>query len=643
MNFIGFDMMKKAYFLILFVSLFFFHGAMAQTKYTDLVYPYLSSAKSRWFFFNSACRPFGMVNLSPDTDTRGSWKSGYLYDSRYIHFFSHIHAWQLSGVAVMPTTGEFKGHLGSDVYKSSFSHENEIVKPGYHKVVLKDYGVTAELTSTIRTGFHRYTFPGGSSHILFDAGAFLGHGPKSYAEVWVVDSTTIAGVEIMERTVRRPKNTPVYFYAKLSRPFDDVCTWKDGEVLKPGHIWQNWRISGDTAVGMGFRFDTRAGEQILMKVAISYVSVEQAKINMDMELPAWNFDQTVAESDQQWNDMLSRIQIEGGTNDQQRKFYSDLWRSLLGRRIVSDANGKYMDMTGPYPQVRECTKDRHGNYFPMYNFDAMWGAQWAIDILWGMAYPEIYDGFCNTMVNMYRNGGLIPRGPSGGNYTYVMIGDQASWFLTGAYQKGIRTYDVEAAYEGLRKNAFPGGIRDHGGYEHTPNARRGGMNYYVELGYVPYDKEDINESFHSQASTAMTLEYAFADWCVGQFAKSLGKMDDYRLFQQRAQNFEKVWNAEKGFMMGRYKDGSFERNFDPMERGAFCESNAYVGSFWVPHNLQRLAELMGGNKAAAQRLNKQFEMNVDTKFNRKYVDYGNQPGTHLGPVFNYLGHPWLSL
>lgn len=208
-----------------------FNEAKARKNCVDLVNPFVDSHRSRWFFFSSACRPFGMVSLSPDTDTEHSWGSGYLYDSKHIRCFSHIHNWQMSGVAVMPTVGEFKGNLGMDAYQSAFTHEGETAKPGYHKVKLADYNVTAELTSTMRVGFHRYTFPkSDKSYIIFDTGAFLAHGPTAYSEVWRISDTEIAGWEIMERTGRRPKDTPVYFYAQLSKPIKEIITWREGKI-----------------------------------------------------------------------------------------------------------------------------------------------------------------------------------------------------------------------------------------------------------------------------------------------------------------------------------------------------------------------------------------------------------------------------
>ena len=301
-------------------------------KYVELVNPFVDSHRSRWFFFSSACRPFGMVSLSPDTDTEHSWGSGYMYGSKYIRCFSHIHNWQMSGVAVMPTVGPFKGHLGMDSYQSEFTHEGEIAKPGFHKVKLTNYDVTAELTSTIRVGFHRYTFPqSDSSYVLFDTGAFLAHGPTAYSEVWKISDTEIAGWEIMERTGRRPKDTPVYFYAQLSKPVEQIVTWREGKIVpntKPE------RISGKN-VGLAVKFRTKANEKVLLKVAISYVSVEQARKNLYAELESWNFEEVKHASFDEWNTWLGKIEVEGGSREQQIKFYTDLWHALLGRRVLA--------------------------------------------------------------------------------------------------------------------------------------------------------------------------------------------------------------------------------------------------------------------------------------------------------------------
>ncbi len=640
--------MKRCRYLFLSVLMMCAVGARSAKKPADLVNVFVDTHNSRWFYFNSATRPFGMVNLSPDTDTKGSWSSGYLYDSKQIRCFSHIHAWQLSGVAVMPTVGEFKGYLGMDAYQSSFSHDGEIAKPGYHKVFLKDYKVTAELASTTRVGFHRYTYPESSdSYIIFDSGAFLAHGPTVYSKVWKVNDHEIAGYEVMEKTGRRPRQTPVYFVARLDKPFDQFIVWRNNQLLdQPTDT-----IDGVNA-GAAVKFSTKQDEQVLMKVAISYVSVDQARLNMDTELSGWNFDKVKQDSFDEWNRWLGKIEIQGGTQTQQVKFYTDLWHALQGRRIISDVNGKYMDMTGDTPRVRQVRLDENGKpLFPHYNFDAWWGSHWSLNILWSMVYPELMDGFCNTMVDMYKDGGLIPRGPSGGNYTFVMIGDPSACFFATAYNKGIRNYDAKLAYEGLRKNAFPGGSRDHAGYDHAKNATGGGMPYYIDRGYVP---EGVKGGGSHRDGAAMTLEYAYEDWCLAQMAKNMGNDSDYRLFMKRAQNYKNVWNPETKYMHPREMDGSWMKGFtpvgkeDPYTRG-FCESNSAVYTYFVPQDIPGLVGLFGGNGAFADRLNEQFGKAKKYGFVAKskvpdsgWIDYSNQPGTGAAHVFNEAGSPWLS-
>jgi predicted alpha-1,2-mannosidase len=642
-------MMKRILRCLILCSAAFDAGVQAQNAApADLVNPFVDTHKSRWFFFSSASRPFGMVNLSPDTDTGGSWNSGYLYDSPHVRCFSHIHAWQLSGVAVMPTVGEFKGHKGMDAYQSKFMHEGETARPGYHKIYLSDYGVRAELTSTVRAGFHRYTFPESTqSYILLDVGAYLGHGPKAHAGAWKISDTAIAGYEIMERTGRRPKDTPVYFYAVFDRPFREVLMWKDSALVRKTANPE--RISGHNS-GMAVRYETGDGDAVMLKIGISYVSVEQAKLNLDSELPHWDFERVKQDSFDEWNRMLGRIEVEGGTHERQVKLYTDLWHALLGRRTLSDVDGRYMDMTGDMPRVRRVRLDSDGKpLFPHLNFDAWWGSHWSLNILWSMAYPEVMDAFCNTMIDMYRDGGLIPRGPSGGNYTFVMVGDPSVPFFAAAYGKGIRNYDANLMYEGLRKNAFPGGTRDHAGYEHRRDASGGGMQYYVERGYVPQDKEMAG--MHSEGAAAMTLEYAYQDWCLAQLAKALGKADDCALFMKRSQNYRHLWNPATGYMHPKNRDGSWISDFDPLALRGFVESNAAIYSYFVPHDLPGLIALAGGRRKFTERLDRAFKRSAPGGFfrihsrrdgNANWTDYGNQPGTGMAHLFNYSGAPWLT-
>lgn len=604
------------------------------------VNPYMDSHKSRFFYFSSASRPFGMVNLSPDTYVRGSWKSGYLYDSTYVRCLSHIHAWQLSGIPVLPTVGRMKGHLGMEAYKSKFSHDGEIVEPGYHKLLLDDYNVMVELTSTIRVGMHRYTYPrSDSSFILFDVGAFLGHSGMDRSMIKKVNNKELEGYAIMSPTERRPKSTPIFFVIQLDKPMKSFGGWVENKLVNK----EIDRIEGKNA-GAYVQFDTKENEQIQMKVAISYNNISQARMNLEEELPHWDFDYVRKESRDVWNEELGRIKVEGGSYEQRVKFYTDLWHALLGRRIISDVDGKYPDHTGTEFRIGQAPLDKNGKPYSHHNFDAWWGSHWSLNILWSMVYPEVMDAFCNTMVSMYKDGGLIPRGPSGGNYTYVMIGDPSVSFFATAYNKGIRNYDINLAYEGLRKNAFVGGIRDHAGYEHDTLALGGGMQYYVKQGWIP---ERIQAKGGHKDGCAQTLEYAYQDWCLAQLAKNLGKEDDYELFMDRSKNYKHVWNPKSGYMHPREKDGSFCTDFSPLHEFGFCESNSAVYTHYVPHDIPGLIALFGGKDLYIERLNKQFELARKDAFQHGigragWVQYTNQPGTGMVHLFNHAGAPWLS-
>ncbi len=613
----------------------------------DYVNPLVDTHKSRWIFFSSASRPFGLVNLSPDTETNGTWNSGYIYDSKKVRCFSHIHAWQMSGIPVLPVTGEFKGHKGMDIYASTFSHETEEVVPGYHKVHLDDYGITAELTSTDRTGFHRYTYPASdSSFVIFDTGAYLAHGPVVSSEVFTVNETEIAGKALMAHTRRRPKDTWVYFVARFSKPYEQFGGWVDSTLV----AGTPEAVAGKNA-GAFVRFSTGSEEQVLMKVGISYTGIEGARLNLDTELPHWDFDRIVDESLNVWDDWLGKIEVEGGTEKQRIKFYTDLWHALQGRRIISDADGHYCDMTGDEPVVRQVKLEKNGTpAFNMHSFDAWWGSHWSLNILWSLAYPHVMEDFCNSMVEMYNNGGLIPRGPSGGNYSFVMIGDPAVSFFACAYAKGIRGWDTEKAYEGLYKNAFPGGIRDRAGYEFGDNPSGGGMEWYVKNGYVPEGLE--GNGFHKDGA-AMTLEYAYQDWCLAQLAKGLGKDSDYQLFSERSLNYRNIWDPSVGFMRPRMQDGSWLEGFEPVGEGfsasGFCEGNSAIYTHFVPHDIQGLIGLVGGKEKYTEFLNESFEKATGNNFvadhgkhSISWVDYDNQPGTGMAHLFNYSGAPWLS-
>lgn len=616
----------------------------------DLVYPQLDTENSRWIFFSSACRPFGMVNLSPDNKADTDWGSGYRYEKDSILFFSHIHGWQLSGVPMMPVNGEFKGHLGSKVYGSKYSHDNEIVKPGYHSVFLESYGIKAELTSTTRVGFHRYQFPAAAeSYILLDLATLLGPSGTVKARATKITDKEIQGYALMDKTTRRPKQISVYFNIQFDTPFEQIAAWKDGKLIGMTDSYEG------SNGGVYLKFDTKKEKTIRMKVGISYVSEDQAKLNIQEELPHWDFDRVVNESSEEWNNYLSRIEIEGGTPRQRQRFYTDLWHALLGRRIISDVNGKYCDMTGTEPRIGQIPLNEKGKpLFNHHNSDSFWGAQWTISTLWSLVYPQITSDFVNSMLMMYDDGGLIPRGPSGGNYTAVMTGASSTPFIVGAYMKGIRNFDVLKAYEGMKKNHLPGGMMGKAGYEHE-TAIGGGIEYYIERGYVPYPLLP-KMGFH-QEGAGQTLEYASQDWCLAQLAKSLGKQDDYDYFMKRSSNWKNLYDAQSGWIRPKDLDGNWKEPFDPYQyQNGFVEANAAQTTWFVPHDLKGLSELMGGKDKMAAQLEASFveAENLDftsgtahakelhPEYQRIPINYGNQPSIETAFVFNHIGHPWLT-
>ncbi|MEX2514075.1 MAG: GH92 family glycosyl hydrolase [Cyclobacteriaceae bacterium] len=604
----------------------------------DQVYPLLDAANSRWFYFSAATRPFGMLNLSPDHELDGAWNSGYRYEADTIKGFSHIHAWQMSGVSVMPLSyPDHPENLLRDYY-STYSHDRETVEPGYHQVYLDRYDLDVELTATHRVGFHRYTAPADqNTGVLFHLKGMMGPSEMLDGAMKKTGARQLSGQVTNSPTSRRPKPLTVYFQVEFDRDIQDLISLPD----EP-HVIVN--------------FGKGKESPLQMKVAISYTSPENAALNLTSELPGWDFDAVVAETRAVWEELLGRIEVDGNTEEQQRRFYTDLWKSLQGRRTISDVNGAYPDNTGETFRIGQIPLDGEGRpKFRHFNSDSFWGAQWTIGVLWTLAYPDIAEEFANSFLQYYRDGGLLPRGPSGGNYTNVMTGASSTPFFVSAYQKGIRGFDVEMAYEALKRNHFPGGMMGKSGYEHL-TASGGGIEYYIDQGYVPYPNPKGRFGGHEQGA-GQTLEYSFQDWTLAQLAKALGHTKDADLFTQRAQNYKNVYDPSSGWMRPKNVTGKWLEPFDPYDYGqGFVEANGAQFTWFVPHDLPGLAELMGGKEKAVEKLNQQFEEaeklgftsgtshSVEThpEYRRIPINYGNQPSMQTAFVFNYLDRPDLT-
>ncbi|APY11518.1 alpha-mannosidase [Seonamhaeicola sp. S2-3] len=605
--------------------------------YTSLVYPTLDTENSRWFFFSSASRPFGMVNLSPDNEIDGAWGSGYRYKTDTIKGFSHIHGWQISGVSVMPVTlsDANTDSVFKDFY-SKFSHDNEVVTPGYHSLELERYHIKTELTSTTRVGFHKYTFPENTKNaVLFNLNTVLGPSDNAQGKLRQINKKEFVGSVVATPTHRRPKALKIFFKIELNASVNT--------------------LQKDEETGNYLMHFNNLKEPLLMKVAISYTSEENAQLNLKTELPHWDFETVVQDSKDHWNSLLSRIKVEGNTEKQHRRFYTDLWHALQGRRIISDVNGAYPDNTGAEFKIGQLPLDASGKpKFNHYNSDALWGAQWTLNTLWGLAYPDIYEEFAMSFLQYYKDGGLVPRGPSGGNYTYVMTGAPATPFFVSAIQKGILKENLEDIYDALKKNHLEGGIMEKAGYEHKTNIG-GGLDFYMEKGFVPHPNPKGKFGGH-QDGAGLTLEYAYQDWTLAQLALKLNKTEDYNYFMKRSKNYATLLN-EEGWMQPKNIKGQWQKEYSPYnyEEG-FIESNGAQSTWFVPHDYEGLAELMGGKKEAVEKLNTQFKeaeqlnftsgtshaSELHPEYRKIPINYGNQPSIQTAFIFNKLGRPDLT-
>ena len=509
----------------------------------ELADPTIDTIRPRIDFFASAAVPFGMVALHPDTHHSGTelWNCGYRYGDKRILFFTHSHMVQTPGVCTMPVTGPCKGNLGINANSSAFSHHDEVIHPGYHKVKLLDSGITAEMTATCRVGMHRDTFPAcDEAHILFELTGVLGDVKITEATAKQFSPTRIGGRCLLSPTPRRQKPSEVFFVAEFQKPFAEFAGWKGKEL----EAAKDGTVEGK---GMGAYVTYRGlkeGEQLLYKVALSYVSVEGAAKNLAAELPEWDFDAVSTAATKQWNDYLGRIEVTGGTKAQRVKFYTDLMHTAIGRRAYSDVDGSYMDRGGKKPVVRTIPAGAYGNpAWTAIDMDCLWGSQWNLNILWTTVYPDFGNQVACTLVEYYKNNGVLGRGQWGGDENYTMTGDSTIPLLAALANNGRARFDLKAAYDGGRKNAFPGGVRDHAGYDLVGNG--GGCDQYVKLGYVPVEIEKTGKGGH-RGGSAMTLEYAYQDWCLAQLARQFGNTEDAALFSKRSENWRNVFDTSLG-------------------------------------------------------------------------------------------------
>ncbi|BDD05460.1 GH92 family glycosyl hydrolase [Aureibacter tunicatorum] len=577
---------------------------------TSFVDPFVGTG-SWGHTYPGATVPHGMVQLSPDNGTSG-WDriSGYHYDDSTIASFSHTHfsgtgVGDLYDVAFMPYTKPAQtGKKELGVY-SIFSHDKESAKPGYYKVHLDDYNIDVELTATERVGLQRYTFPeSNQAQIKLDLKRAMNWDATMDTDIQIIDNQTIAGKRFSKGWAPDQR---VYFYTVFSKPFDAY------EV-------EEFDINGKKRNGIAhFSYKTKKGEQILVKTAISSVSIENAKQNMEAELSGFDFEQVALDAHKLWEKALSKITIK--TDDEEAKiaFYTGMYQTMMAPTTFSDVNGEYKGVDGN-------TQKAEG--FKRYDTFSLWDTFRALHPLFTITQPDNVNDMINSMLAHYKESGLLPVWSFAGNETNCMLGYHTAPVILDAYMKGIRNFDAELALEALVKSAMQDQL---------------GLKSYKELGYTAQDEQETSVSY--------TLEYAYDDWCIAQLAKELGKQDIYEQFTKRANNYKNTFDPSSNFMRARDLDGNWSEGFDPIDykNHHYMEGNAWQYTWFVPQDVKGMIELMGGNEKFSNQLDELFntEHPVPEGGFPEWISglkgiyvHGNEPSHHVAYLYNYAQKPW---
>ncbi len=567
--------------------------------------------------------PHGMARIAPRF-TPGIYDK-YLADK--------IYSFQVGRSWIMSTTGELM--VSQPAIASGFDHDFEEVSPHNGKVLLEDYDITAEYTVTNHALFYRFTYPGDSkAHILI--------GNNTAVEIF--GDRIIQGVE--------KGGLNVWFHAVFSEPFSVSGTWKEG-IPDHGGISQSGQ-----EVGAYASFSPKKGDQVLVKIGISFIDADQAKANLEMEIPGWNYDAVKDEARRTWNEALNRIKVEGGTEKQRTIFYTSLYRAL-GRMTNITEYGRY------YSGFDGMIHETDGHDF--YTNDGLWDTYRCMHPLQMIIEPERRIDILQSYVRMYEQSGWMPAFPglAGGGNANVMIGHHATAMINDSYAKGFRDFDAEKAYEGMRKNALQKTMLSR----YNGNGRATELDsVYYEKGYFPalaFGEEEwvpqVNQGMRRQ-SVSVTLEHCFDDWALAQMAERLGIEEDHTHFMNRAHNYRNLFHIETGFMRPRTSDGTWIEPFDPIWSGGhggrdyYTEMNGWDYTWFVPHDPEGLIRLMGGRKEFLDKLQTYFTTTVDLYASRSKFHFlsqfpdktgwigmysqGNEPAHHIPYLYNYAGQPW---
>lgn len=650
--------MKRLCFLVICMSIIM--GCSTSTSSTkalvDYVDPNIGTAHCRWFFYTPAAIPFGMAKLAPSTDAHlgnpGGWQAvGYDFRHTSIEGFANFHEFQVGGVVFAPTVGELQtvpGELENPDggYRSRFDKKDEVAAPGYYSVLLKDYGVKAELTAMKRVGFHRYTYPKTElANLIFDIGNKQGEsGEVKDAEVQYFEDGRVEGYVITSpvyvNIYQKGADVRMYFSAVLNKKPVQVGTFVK-DVVNPGKHQEK-----GPGAGLYMTFSTEEQEAVEVKVGLSYTSIENARFNRETEAADVTFDQAKKNATDVWNESLSRIYVEGGKETDKVKFYTGLFHALLGRGLASDANGYYPKNNGTVGRI---ALDEEGNpVHQHYNTDAIWGGFWNLTQLWSLAYPEYYSDWIKSQLLVYQDAGWLGDGIACSKYVSGVGTNFTSLAIAAAYNCGIRDFDVQQGYEAALKNEVEWRGRLEG-------AGKMDVRQFVEHGYSPYEKrfDMVTREEGSGFGASHTMEYSFSSFAVSQFAKHLGKEDDYKLLSDLSNGWKNLYDPETRLIRPKDTKGNFLEDFNPLAPWkGFQEGNAVQYTFYVPHQIDELVDLVG-QETFNNRLDSIFLLSQKNIFGGgKEVDafaglktvynHGNQPNLHISWLFNFSGKPYLS-
>ena len=564
--------------------------SLKMKEYADYVNPFIGTG-GHGHTFPGAVVPHGMIQPSPDTRIDG-WDacSGYYYADTTINGFSHTH---LSGtgcadfgdVLLMPTVGEQKYQpLGSKsqkmAYASAFSHENETAEPGYYSVFLDTYGIKAELTAAKRAALHRYTFPESKdAGFILDLDYSIQGQRNKDMEIEVISDTEIRGHKM---TTYWAFDQYINFYAKFSKPFKYTMVTDSVSLDEGGKLMPRCKIL--------LHFNTEKDEQILVKVGVSAVDMEGAQKNVEAELPEWNFDKIRKEARQAWNNYLSKIDVTTSNTEDKVIFYTSLYHTAISPNLFTDVDGRYLGMD---------LKIHQGDTLkPIYTVFSLWDTFRALHPLMTIIDPDLNNDFINSLIKKHQEGGIFPMWDLASNYTGTMIGYHAASIIADAYVKGYRDFDLQEAYKACVRAAE---------YDTTgikcpplvlPHLMPMAKYYKNTLGYIPCDRE--NES------VAKALEYAYDDWCISVLAEAVGDYENKSKYARFSEAYEFYFDPSTRFMRGLDSKGEWRTPFSPRSSNHrnddYCEGTAWQWTWFVPHDIEGLVKLMGGEDAFVDKL-----------------------------------------